>query len=333
MSPLALRLLADVGATNARFALQNGAGGEIAQVQTLLCADHACLKSAINHYLAHQASDRRPSLACIAIAIANPIQGDRMQMTNHDWSFSISTLRTALGLQRLELLNDFTALALALPHLPATDLRQVGGRPGASALDSGTALGLIGPGTGLGASGLVPDGRGGWCPLQGEGGHVTLTATNEAEQRVLSLLWARFGHVSAERAISGQGLSNLYGALTQRDTGLWPDQLPGAAHITQRAIANQDPRALETLDLFFAFLGNVAGNLALTLGAWGGVFLGGGILPRLGSRIEASHFRARFESKGRFEGQLKTVPVWVIETQQSPALLGASRKLDMIAPA
>lgn len=322
----ALRLLADVGGTNARFALQAGAGGAITQVQTLPCADHATLGDAIEHYLAQQAIQQRPVLG--AIAIANPIQGDRVQMTNHHWSFSIAALKAALGLQRLELLNDFTALALALPHLPTAELRQVGGRPGALASESTTALGLIGPGTGLGVSGLVPDGFGGWIPLQGEGGHVSLPATNAAEEAVLALLWARYGHVSAERAVSGQGLGNLYGALTQRDTGLWPDVLPTAAQVSQGALSGQDPRAHEALSLFFAFLGSVAGNLALTLGAWGGIFLGGGILPRLGARIDSSPFRERFDSKGRFEAHLKPVPVWVIEAQQSPALLGASKALD-----
>lgn len=323
------RLLADVGGTNARFALQAGPQGAITDIQTLPCADHASLGEAIEHYLRQLAPAQRPQLA--AIAIANPIQGDRVQMTNHHWSFSISALQASLGLKQLELLNDFTALALALPHLPDSDLRQVGGRTGASAAHSTTALGLVGPGTGLGVSGLVPDGRGGWWPLQGEGGHVTLSAVNDAEQTVLALLWARYGHVSAERAVSGQGLSNLYGALTQRDGGAWPDRLPSAAEVTEWAMGGQDARAQEALDLFFAFLGTVAGNLALTLGAWDGIFLGGGILPRLGHRIDASAFRERFERKGRFENHLKPVPVWVIEARQSPALLGASKKLDMLA--
>lgn len=326
-STSSLRLLADVGGTNARFALQAGSQGAITHIETLPCADHATLGDAIHHYLAQQSLEHRPVEG--SIAIANPIQGDRVQMTNHHWSFSISELRESLGLQRLELLNDFTALALALPHLPASDLRQVGGQAGASAQGSKTALGLIGPGTGLGVSGLVPDGRGGWYPLQGEGGHVTLAATNETEHAVLTLLQVRYGHVSAERAVSGQGLSNLYGALTQRASGLWPDRLPSAAEISRGAINGSDPRAQEALDLFFAFLGNVAGNLALTLGAWGGIFLGGGILPRLGTRLEQSQFRERFEAKGRFATHLKPVPVWVIEAQQSPALLGAAKRLDM----
>lgn len=321
-----LRLLADVGGTNARFALQSGKDGDIGRVQTLPCADHATLGDAIEYYLNQHSPAQRPAIA--AIAIANPIQGDRVQMTNHHWSFSISALRQSLGLQQLELLNDFTALALALPHLPSTDLRQVGGQPGALAQRSQTALGLIGPGTGLGVSGLLPDGRGGWIPLQGEGGHVTLAATNAAEQAVLALLQARYGHVSAERVVSGQGLGNLYGALTQRDTGQWPDPLPSPAEISQGAIGGQNPRANEAFDLFFSFLGNVAGNLALTLGAWGGIFLGGGILPRLGNRLETSRFREQFEAKGRFENHLRPVPVWVIQAEQSPALLGAAKQLD-----
>lgn len=320
VSPSAPRLLADVGGTNARFAWQAGAGQAIEQQITLPCAGYATLEDALRDYLARC---ERPRPREAAIAIANPVCGDRVQMTNHHWSFSISALQQGLGLARLEVLNDFTALALALPALPPARLRQVGG----GAAQSDAAIALIGPGTGLGVSGLLPDGRGGWVPLRGEGGHVSLAPDNAREQQVVAALALRYGHASAERAVSGQGLVDIHRALSEAD-GLRPPEGWGAAEVSQAALAGSDARCVEALAMFCAFLGSVAGNLALTLGAQGGVYLGGGIVPRLGDWFERSPFRARFEAKGRFSDYLAAIPVYVIEAAQSPALLGAARALD-----
>jgi len=320
VSPISPRLLADVGGTNARFAWQAGPGAPIEQQITLPCAGYATLEDALRDYLARC---ERPLPREAAIAIANPVSGDRVQMTNHHWSFSISALQQALGLARLEVLNDFTALALALPALPPEDLRQLGG----GAAQSDSAIALIGPGTGLGVSGLLPDGRGGWVPLRGEGGHVTLAPDNAREQQVVAALASRYGHASAERAVSGQGLVDIHRALCEAD-GLSPPEGWSAAEVSQAALAGSDPRCVEALAMFCAFLGSVAGNLALTLGAQGGVYLGGGILPRLGAWFEHSPFRARFEAKGRFSAYLAEIPVFVIQARQSPALLGAARVLD-----
>lgn len=322
-SPSVPRLLADIGGTNARFAWQAGPGAEIEQSLTLPCAQYPTVADAIQTYLAR--CERPRPLEC-AIAIANPVVGDRVQMTNHHWSFSIDELQRAFGWRRLRVFNDFTGLALALPLLSDADKRQVG--PGRALPHA--PIGLVGPGTGLGVSGLLPDGRGGWVPLQGEGGHVSLSPVTDREAQALEALIRRFGHASAERAVSGQGLENLYQALREAD-GCPPEAL-GAPDIGARALAATDPHAVEALDMFCAFLGSVAGNLALTLGAKGGVYIGGGIVPRWGDRFDASPFRRRFEAKGRFQSYLSEIPVWVIQARQSPALLGAACALDAVQP-
>lgn len=319
------RLLADVGGTNARFAWQAGAGAGIEAARTLPCADHATLAHAIDTYLRWL---DRPAPPTCAIAIANPVLGDEVTMTNHHWAFSIAALKAHLGLRHLLVINDFTALALALPLLPAQSLRQVGGGAGVA----GGPIGLIGPGTGLGVSGLLPDGRGGWLALQGEGGHATLAAVNARETAVLQFLSRRHGHVSAERAVCGQGLMDIRAALIECDSIAADRTEITAAQITQRALANADALCVEALELFCAFLGIAAGNLALTLGAKGGVYIGGGIVPRLGTWFDASPFRERFDAKGRFRNYLSSIPVYVIDAPESPAFLGLASALDSNTP-
>ena len=318
--PAHARLVADVGGTNARFAWQAGPGQPLAHVRVLPCADHDTLQSAMHTYLADLGLGV-PTQA--AIAIANPVTGDRVSMTNHHWSFSQAEVGQQFQLRTLRVLNDFTALALALPALPAHELRQVGG--GSPRLGSPKAL--IGAGTGLGVSGLVPDGRGGWVPLEGEGGHVTLPAATDRERLVMDGLVQRYGHASAERAVCGQGLYDIYTLLRLADDANQP-AISTPADVTQAALSATDAHAVEALNMFCALLGSVAGNLALTLGSHGGVYIGGGIVPRLGMWFDASPFRERFEAKGRFAPYLKAIPVWVITSVQSPALLGAARALE-----
>lgn len=314
------RLLADIGGTNARFAWQAAPGAPITDVQVLPGAQYPTLQAAMHAYLDGLG---RGAAAAVAIAIANPITGDQVRMTNHDWAFSQSAVRTEFGLRTLRLLNDFTALALALPDLPAGELRQVGG----GAAVPGVAMGLVGAGTGLGVSGLLPDGHGGWVPLEGEGGHVTLPATTARERVVMDGLIRRYGHASAERVCCGQGLVDTCAILCEAD-GVTAQGLDSASAVSEAALQFGHPQALETLNIFCAMLGSVAGNLALTLGARGGVYVGGGIVPRLGAWFDASPFRERFENKGRFTGLLQAMPVQVITSAQSPALLGAARALD-----
>lgn len=315
------RLLADVGGTNARFAWQAEAGAPITDVQVLACADHPTLQDAIRAYLDVLG---RGTPHAVAIAIANPITGDQIRMTNHHWSFSQAAVKSEFGFHTLRLLNDFTALALALPDLPAHELRQVGG----GAAQDAAAIALVGAGTGLGVSGLLPNGFGGWVPLEGEGGHVTLPATTARERLVMDGLIRRYGHASAERVACGQGLLDTCLLLCEAD-GATVGAIHGAADVTDAALKAGHPQALEALNLFCSVLGSVAGNLALTLGARGGVYVGGGIVPRLGAWFDTSPFRERFEAKGRFQPYLSELPVWVITSTQSPALLGAARALGI----
>ncbi|TMH03973.1 MAG: glucokinase [Betaproteobacteria bacterium] len=314
------RLLGDIGGTNARFARQLAPGGPIQDVAVYPGADHPSLQDAMLRYVADHGFEMP---RWCAIGIANPVVGDRVQMTNHTWSFSIAGMREALGLERFLVINDFTALALALPALEAQDKHQLGGGQAVA----GAPLALLGPGTGLGVSGLLPGPGGrGWVPVVGEGGHVTLAAGSDEEAAVIGALQRRFGHASAERALSGPGLENLYLAVAEvRGAAAQP---LSAQAVTQAALDGSDALCRAAVEMFSALLGGVAGNLALTLGALGGVYVGGGIVPRLGRLFDDSAFRARFEAKGRFCGYLEAIPVYVVQAKTSPALLGASRALD-----
>jgi glucokinase len=314
-----LRLVADVGGTNARFALLDHEGRPSA-VRVLPCERYPDIAVAIEAYLAESGS-ARPDEA--AIAIANPVTGDLVTMTNHHWSFSQRELQARLHLRRLLVLNDFTALALALPVLSADELRQVGG--GSAAPQAPIAL--IGPGTGLGVSGLVP-GPGAWIPLSGEGGHATLAAGDDFEANLIGRLRQRFDHVSAERVLSGPGLVLLYETIAAMHNAVAEKRTP--AEITARALAGEDALCRLAAATFCALLGSVAGNLALTLGARGGVYIGGGIVPQLGEFLLRSPFRARFESKGRFAGYLAAIPCYVIHSPY-PGLLGAGRAFESSA--
>jgi glucokinase len=315
------RLLGDVGGTNARFGWQANADSGIEHVLVLPCAAHETLEAAIRTYLELKSL---PMPRAGALGIANPITGDVIRMTNHHWSFSISEMQRSLGLQQLNVINDFTALALALPSIAKDNLVQVGG----TVAEAYAPKALIGAGTGLGVSGLMPtDANDHWVAIAGEGGHVTLAAQTESEYRVIELIRQRYGHVSAERVLSGQGLVDLYLALRQMQKQQ-PVDVAGAAEITAWALQDKDPLALQSIDMFAGFLGSVTGDLALTLGARGGVYLGGGIVPRWLGWFETSQFRERFEAKGRFNAYLKDIPVWVINAAESPALLGAARSLQ-----
>ena len=315
------RLLADIGGTNIRLAWQAGPDAPLQDTRVLRCAEYPTVEAAIRTYLAEVAA---PAPQEAAFGIANPVVGDEVRMTNHSWSFSQQALKEALGLQRLRVINDFTALALALPTLTPDLLRQVGGGQAVA----GQAVALLGPGTGLGVSGLVyPPGASHGVPLAGEGGHVTLAAETRLEFEVLERIAQRYGHVSAERAVSGQGLVDIYHAVRVL-AGQGGTEVIQAAQVTELALVEGDALATQALELFCGFLGSVAGNLVLTLGARGGVYLGGGIVPRLGTWFDGSPFRARFEAKGRFRAYLQSIPCWIIDPSATPALHGAARALD-----
>lgn len=315
------RLLGDVGGTNARFGWQSHGHAGLEFIRTLPCASSTSLADAIKQYL-QLGGLPQPAAACIGIATA--ITGDMVNMTNHHWSFSIRELQQQLSLEYLHVINDFTALALALPDLRDDQKIRIGK---ACETMPRQPIALIGAGTGLGVSGLLPTGNTGWAPISGEGGHVTLAAGNEEEFEVITHLRNRYSHASAERVLSGQGLLDLHEALcTVRGRPWKPTSL--AVEISNKALIHADEDCLATMNMFAGLLGSVAGDLALTLGARGGVYIGGGIVPRWLGWFEQSPFRYRFEHKGRFSDYLKAIPTWVISADDPPALWGAARALD-----
>lgn len=315
------RLVGDVGGTHARFAVIAAPGHPPTRIRTLACADYPGIEAAIRAYLSME-NIPIPKRACIGIA--SPVRGDPVSMTNHHWSFSVEALRRAIGFTQLRVINDFTALALSLPDLHPDELRQVGGGDA----PSGHAIGLIGAGTGLGISGLIPCGTH-YVPLAGEGGHVSLAAGNRREAEIIAVLRERFGHVSAERVLSGPGMVALHDAIvTLSGESLCPDRNLSSTEISARGLAGSCPACTETLNTFCALLGAVAGDLALTLGARSGIYVGGGIVPKLGDFFTTSPFRARFEQKGRYVAYLASIPTFVIDAP-FPALRGAARALDL----
>lgn len=312
-----MRLLADIGGTNVRFALLPAGATEPQQERALVCADFEGLEAAARHYLAAVGS---PAVREAAMDVATAVTSDLIKLTNSPWAFSIEHTRRQLGLERLLVLNDFTALALSIPTLKPEELRQVG--RGAPVV--GKSVALIGPGTGLGVSGLIPAG-GRWIPLEGEGGHTAFSPMDDREDAVLRVLRARFGHVSTERIVSGPGLVNAYEALCQLDHV--PVRAVQPQQVAEDGLARRDPQAVQALAIFCAALATAAANLAITLGARGGVYIGGGIVPKLGDYFSRSAFRARFEEKGRFSQYLSEVPTYVIEAE-TPALRGLAAAIN-----
>ncbi|NRR33746.1 glucokinase, partial [Oxalobacteraceae bacterium] len=246
--------------------------------------------------------------------------GDMVRMTNHHWEFSIAALRRECGFDNLVVVNDFTALARSLPLLSDAQKHPVGG----GTVVPGSTIGLIGAGTGLGVSGLVPSASG-WTALLSEGGHVSFSPMNETEVAILRFAWREFAHVSAERLLSGVGIELIYRALADHTD--MPSEAIGAPEIVRRALAGECTLCDEVVEAFCCMLGTIAGNVAVTLGAQGGIYIGGGIVPRLGQRFDNSGFRARFEQKGRFASYLAQVPTFVI-TAQYPAFVGVSAILS-----
>lgn len=315
-------LVADVGGTNARFGWVGEAGGPVRHVRTLPVAGHAGPAEAVAAYLQvlqAESGEPLPRPRRAAWALATALVGDGVELTNGHWRFSRSGLQQVLGLEQLCLLNDFEALALSLPRLQPHQMRAHGASPRAEGV-----LAVIGPGTGLGVGGVVHTGQT-WTALPGEGGHATLAATDDDEAQVLAEVRRRFEHVSAERLLSGLGLPVLYQAvcvLADR-----PARELAAPQIMEAGARGEDAMCQRTLHLFCALLGSFAGNVALTLGARGGVYIGGGIVPRLGEFFFQSRFREKFEAKGRFRAYLADIPTALI-TDTLAALTGAAAALE-----
>lgn len=313
-----LRLIGDIGGTNARFAIAQD--GRFDHLRILHTGDHPTLAQAARAYLAELPPSLRPNVA--ALAVAGPVGGDHVALTNQNWSFSVVATGREIGLAELLMLNDFAAASMAVPFLGAADLMPIGG----GSPVAGGPIAMVGPGTGLGMAALIRASDS-WLQLPSEGGHATMPATSEEEGRILDLLRSWHGHVSAERVLSGQGLMHLYEAVCHLAEA--PVRSREPADVTAAALAGTDPLAGHALNLFCAMLGTVAGNLALTLCATGGTYLAGGILPRFKERLAASEFRFRFEAKGRLAPYLEAIPTWLV-LHEYPALLGLAN-LDAFA--
>ncbi|NIO42929.1 MAG: glucokinase [Burkholderiales bacterium] len=312
MSRVTPSLVADIGGTNLRLALVSPGTTATQHERILSCGAYDGLVDAVRYYLSVVG---HPEIRVAAFGVASAVTGDMIRLTNGPWSFSVSTTKKALGLDRLHVVNDFTALALAVPVLESNETRKVGS--GETVPE--TAIGVLGAGTGLGVSGLVWH-AGRWLALHGEGGHAAFSPITEREDAILRIFRREFGsHISVERLLSGIGLANIYKALCELDGS--PIRRLEPAKITQAALDGGDARACETVDIFCAALGTAASNVAITLGARGGVFIGGGIVPKLGSYFDRSAFRRRFEDKGRFRKYLSDIPTYVI-VAQTPALRG-----------
>ena len=302
-------LLADIGGTNTRCAITL-ADGKIANIESFKNSDFSDLASLLESYLGGAAAEKKPDQAILAVAA--PIRGDTVNMINIDWQFSTSTLQNRLELKQLQLLNDFEALASALPEFSNDNLLQIGS--GTSETDKPKSV--IGPGTGLGVAGLIRVDNT-WRSISGEGGHVSLPAANPEEARIIMRVQERYGHCSAERLISGPGLSLLDSILHDSDA------VP-ADEISRLAVQG-DRKANASLEAFFQLLGSVAANLALTFGAFGGVYIGGGIIPRHAEKFSTSGFRERFEAKGRYGDYLASIGTYLI-VAQNPTLMGLAAR-------
>jgi glucokinase len=310
------RVIGDIGGTNARFAIAEAGGYR--QLMHVEVGQYPSLHDALTAYIEKLDPSLRPSEA--ALAIAGPVFGDRIALTNHGWSFSIQELKQSLQLSSLVVMNDFAATALSVPYLPGQHIYLVGPESDGT----GGPVGVLGPGTGLGVSSLVPNGEGKWVLVPGEGGHVTLPACNKEEAEIIDVLRTRFGRVSAERVLSGAGLVNLYEALCAI-AGI-PAVPMTPADVTNHAINKTDPTCVAAFTHFCNFLGTVASDLALTIGATGGIYIAGGILLRFKEAFAMSTFRERFEDKGRFSKLLSGIPTRLI-LDESPALSGLANSV------
>lgn len=297
-------LLADIGGTNVRFATL-GEDGRIRSVESWLTALYPDIGSAVRAYA--EATGLTLPLRAAAICAAGPLVGQRIDLTNCPWTISREEIQAATGAANVVLVNDFAAVAQALPVLGDSDLVQIGG----TEPQPNSPKAALGPGTGLGVASTVPDGRDGWIALPAEGGHVDLAATNEREIAVVYQLIREFGRVSVERVLSGPGLETLYLALASLD-GKSVKAKPIAHDIAKAAAAKSDALAVEATTLFTGWLGSVAGNLALTIGATGGVYIAGGIVSQWGELFDAKLFRHRFEAKGRVRFFLAPIPCYLV---------------------
>lgn len=309
-------LVGDVGGTNARFALARMVDGQIAldHHQSFPAEQYPTFLKGVAAFV--DGCDVKPTGG--VLAVAGPVTDGAIDLTNSPWAVSETELQT-LGLNPVRLINDFEALAWGAPVVPSADLAHLGGP---EAGDPHSAIAVLGPGTGFGVSALARDIHGVEVAMPSEGGHACFAPGDPIEDEILRILRQRYDRVSIERLICGPGLLNMHRALAQIDGR--ESHIDDPAQITEEALA--DPRSAcgATLARFCAILGAVAGDVALTMGSRGGVYIAGGIAPRILPFLKASPFRERFERKGRFQPYMAAIPTWVI-THKHAALLGAAR--------
>ena len=309
-----LALLGDIGGTNARFGIIELGSMDVRDVEVLKNDNFAGLEAAISHYLEKRGINE---LAAAAVDVAAPVDRELITLTNRDWTFSAESLRKAAKAKRFQLLNDFEALAWSLPHIAAEDLIQIGG----TVLETPHLKIVLGPGTGLGGAVCAPLPHGGWMPIPGEMGHVTLPISTAEELALKDKLVGKDSFAEVEDVLTGPGLLALYQAIAATPKYTTPEQVRVAA------LEGVDPDAVKTLDHFMTFLMRLAGDMAMALQARGGVYLGGGIAPSIAHKLQAPQYRAVFEDKGRISGVMKPIPLFVI-TDPFPAFKGCAAAIN-----
>lgn len=320
-----MHLVADIGGTHARFALADPLSGVLRAPRVLAVAEYPDVATAIRGYLDATAASREDAVVqAAALAVAAPVRGTRIEFTNSRWAFDREGLRDALGLERLVVLNDFEALARGVPVLPQGALRVL--KQGRA--DPAAPRAVLGPGTGLGVAGVLP-GAAGAPParvqvLASQGGHIGFAPVDEVEIELLRFMQAQLGVVTAEDLLSGRGLAQLHRFFAGR--AAVPAATLTPAQVSANAVAGDDAAAVEAVLRFWALLGGFAADVALMYGAWGGVYVGGGIAPRLFALYERSDFRARFIARPAMAAALAPVPIWLIDDPHA-ALRGAAAAL------
>ncbi len=308
--------VADIGGTNARFGIAEN--GVVSKEKVYKVSDFNHPRDAITKYL--QEVQQQPDRACLAVAC--PVHTHPIQLTNSHWQFYRTKLQQELGLSQLKIINDFTALSLAVPLLKPDDYIKFGS--GKVAKDS--PIGVLGPGTGLGMSGLIwARAQNAWIPLQGEGGHISFAPQTEREILVAEILRSELPRISAERVLTGKGLQRLYHALCTINGQ--PIENFNEQKIAELAINKKNESCMEAMDMFACALGDVAGDLGLVLGAFGGVYIGGGIVSKHHKYFINSSLRRRFENKGRFDSYMREIPTFIIKSDLS-ALKGCAVAMD-----
>lgn len=309
-----LALLGDIGGTNSRFGLMQLGTMEVRDVEVLKNDSFTGLEAAISHYLEKRGVTE---LAAAAVDVAAPVDRERITLTNRDWTFSVESLRAAAHAKRFRLLNDFEALAWSLPHIAVEDLVQIGG----TVSQKPQVKVVLGPGTGLGMATLAPLPHGGWMPIPGELGHVTLPIVTAEELALKDRIMGKDRFTEVEDVLTGPGLLALYRAIAQKPVYETPEA------VLQAALKGGDAAAEKTLDHFMTFLARLAGDIAMALQARGGVYLAGGIAPSIASKLQHPKYRAVFEDKGRISDVMKPIP-WYVITDKFPAFKGCAAALN-----